>query len=135
VPASTAGTIFGLPGPFAPGGSVSVNNTGRLISFYGADSNHRFGQTVSAGDVTGDAIADLIIRAPEANGEWKDPGTGIVYNMNAHAGAAYVFAGARGIAPRPLDIATGDQLTAYVGPGASWTGFALSIGSHNMEAA
>jgi hypothetical protein len=133
VPASSAGAVFGLLGPFAGGGSVSVDNAAQILSFYGADSNHRFGQTITAGDITGDAIADLIIGAPEANGEWKDPGTGIVYNMSAHAGAAYVFAGARGTSPRRIDIATGDQITTYVGLGAAWTGFALSTGSYNVE--
>ena len=133
VPASSTGAVFGLLGPLAAGGSISVDNTTRLLSFYGIDSNHRFGQTIAVGDITGDAISDLVIGAPEASGEWKDLGTGLVYNMNAHAGAAYVFAGARGISPRRLDIATADQLTAYVGFGSSWTGFALSIGSYGVE--
>lgn len=132
-PASSTGAVFGQLTPFTAGGSISVNNTAQLLSFYGADSNHRFGQTIAAGDLTGDAIADLVIGAPEASGQWKDPGTGLVYNMNAHAGAAYVFAGARGISPRRVDIVTGDQLTTYVGIGSSWAGFALSIGSYNAE--
>ncbi|HEX8089029.1 MAG TPA: hypothetical protein VF762_09265 [Blastocatellia bacterium] len=133
VPASSTGAVFGLLSPFAGGGSISVDNTAQFLSFYGADSNHRFGQTIAVGDITGDAIADLVIGAPEANGEWKDPGTGIVYNMSAHAGAAYVFAGARGFSPQRIDLATGGQLTAYVGLGSAWTGFALSIGSYNVE--
>jgi hypothetical protein len=133
VPASSTGAVFGLLSPFARGGSISVDNTAQFLSFYGADSNHRFGQTIAVGDITGDAIADLVIGAPDANGEWKDTGTGIVYNMSAHAGAAYVFAGARGFSPQRIDLATGDQLTAYVGLGSAWTGFALSIGSYNVE--
>lgn len=132
-PASSTGAVFALLGPFAAGGSISVDNAAQLLSFYGADSNHRFGQTIAVGDVTGDAIADLVIGAPEAPGQWKDPGTGLVYNMNAHAGAAYVFAGARGFTPQRIDLATGDQLTAYVGLGSAWTGFALSIGRYNVE--
>jgi hypothetical protein len=132
-PASSAGAVFGLLSPFAAGGSIGVDNTARLLSFYGADSNHRFGQTIAVGDVTGDSISDLMIAAPEASGEWKDPGTGLIYSMSAHAGAAYVFAGARGFSPRRIDVATGDQLTAYVGLGAAWIGFALSIGSYNVE--
>lgn len=133
VPAGSTGAVLGLLSPFAAGGSINVGSTARLLSFYGSNSNHRFGQTIAMGDVTGDAISDLVIAAPEASGEWKDPGTGLIYNMGAHAGAAYVFAGARGVSPGRIDIAAGDQLTAFVGLGSGWTGFALSIGSYNVE--
>jgi hypothetical protein len=133
VPASSTGAVFGLLSPFAADRSISVDETARLLSFYGAGSNHQFGQAIAVGDITGDAIAEIVIGAPEADGEWKDTGTGIIYNLSAHSGAAYVFTGARGISPRRLDIAAGEQLTAYVGFGSTWTGFALSIGSYNAE--
>lgn len=132
VPASAAGAVFGLLSPFAAAGQISVDNNGQMLSFYGADAYHHFGQSIAVGEVTGDEIADLVVGAPEAAGAWKDSSTGITYNMGAHSGAVYVFAGVRGISLRRLDLAAGDQLTAYVGGGSAWTGFGLALGSYNV---
>jgi FG-GAP repeat len=132
-PASAAGAVFGLLGPFAFGGHISTDTAGQLLSFYGADANHHFGQSVAAADVTGDGVADLVVAAPEAAGEWKDASTGITYVMSGHAGAVYAFAGSRDISPRRFDLAAENPFTAYVSFGGTWTGFGLALGSYNVE--
>ncbi|HKQ05706.1 MAG TPA: hypothetical protein VJ464_11275 [Blastocatellia bacterium] len=132
VPASAAGAVFGLLSPVTVGGHISADSSGGLLSFYGADANHHLGQSIASGDLTGDGIADLAIAAPEAAGAWKDSSTGIIYNMDAHAGAVYIFAGSRSLSPQRIDLAASVPLTTYVELGGGWTGFGLVLGSYNV---
>jgi hypothetical protein len=131
-PAAASGAVFGALAPFATGATIRSDSTA-LLSFYGVASGHQFGTAIAVGDVTGDSVADLATGAPEASGEWKDPGSNLVYSMSAHAGAVYLFTGTRGIAPRRFDAAAAEQLTTFVGPGHAWAGFSLSIGSYHVQ--
>ncbi|HKQ04856.1 MAG TPA: hypothetical protein VJ464_06975 [Blastocatellia bacterium] len=131
-PASFTGAVFGVLGPFPQGGTLDVTNTTAVISFYGGGPGHQFGTALTAADLTGDGVADLVVGAPNVDGIFIEPATGIPYSLNGYAGAAYVFAGRAGLSQRRFDAAANEYFTVYIGGGHNWVGFAVGAGSYNV---
>jgi len=75
------------------------------ITIYGAKGNDNLGQAVSAGDVNGDGIMDLIVGAYSA------------LNFDDHLGRVYLFLGRTDWAPnRVINLANEDADITIIGP-------------------
>jgi hypothetical protein len=74
----SAGEAYIFFGPFAPGEERDAGAGEQDVTLYGAQAEDETGRAVSAGDVTGDGIDDVIVGAPRA-GTPQGNGPGAVY--------------------------------------------------------
>ena len=93
------GEAYIIFGPAAQGGTVDLAQDEQDVTILGADSEDHMGYSVSAGDVNGDGIDDVLLGAPLADGPTND---------RPQAGEAYVILGSRSLKPT-IDLALGQQ--------------------------
>ena len=79
--ASTKGRVFVLPGNLATG-SVDLSDSAP-VQLDGESSYDAFGWSITAGDLTGDGVADLVVGAPLDDSGWNGAGIVRIYEGNA----------------------------------------------------
>jgi hypothetical protein len=128
--AQFTGAVFGVFGPFVSGGSAQ---TGADFSFYGNNTGDQAGASLASGDVTGDAVPDLVVGAPTASGLWIDNKAQAEYHLPTNAGTVYVLAGRVGLVPRRLDAMAGEQGTTLVQLRPALLGFSVGVGRYSVN--
>jgi hypothetical protein len=113
--------IFGSP---SLSGVLDLASTSPDVTVAAADSEDHMGHAVASRDVNGDAIDDLIITAPRANGP---------DNARDSAGEAYVFFGSPSLASS-FDIALAEQdVTIFGADAGDRLGTSLTSGDLNGD--
>lgn len=100
---SDAGEAYVFFGPFTPGEARDVALGEQDVTVFGAAEGDQLGRAVAAGDVNGDAVDDLVLGAPFADGPDDE---------RPDAGETYVLPGAPSW-PASIDLAT-DPAAAVV---------------------
>jgi len=118
-----AGEAYVLLGSSSWPRVVDLHQSAPDVLIYAAQADDRLGETVAAGDVTGDGVDDLILPAPFAS----DPG-----DSRTKAGEVYVLAG--GALERAYDMALDQPDSTVLGPDeGDQIGHSAAIGDFNGD--
>ncbi len=96
--AASAGEVYVIFGSPSPRGTVDIGQGQQDVTIAGANAGDFLGYALTAGDVNGDGIADIITAASAASPDAARP----------NAGEAYVIFGSSGLSGR-IDVAQGQQ--------------------------
>jgi hypothetical protein len=120
-----AGEAYVFFGPFTPGETRDAALGEQNVTVFGAGSGDQLGRAVAAADVNGDALDDLVLGAPFADG----PG-----DQRPDAGETHVLLGTRSW-PATIDLATDPATTVAIGEDAKdLAGFSLATADVNGDA-
>ena len=98
----SAGEVYVVFGSHRLSRAIDLAAGEQAVTLYGAKAGDRLGESVGAGDVNGDGVADLLAAAPFAR---------------QAAGETYVIPGGASM-PAVIDIAAGGRQTTLLGPDA-----------------
>jgi hypothetical protein len=118
------GAAYVIFGPPEPKGTLDLASGKGFLTIWGADANDWLGFVLTAADVNGDKVDDILIGARNADG----PG-----NICNNCGEVYVFFGPAKL-PRTVDIAKGKQNVTLIGSAPnSLFGHSLASGDVNGD--
>jgi hypothetical protein len=123
-----AGEAYIFLGPFEPGDSLDAGAGDQQLTVYGATAGDQLGRSITAGDVDGDGLADLVLGAPFGDGPAES---------RADAGEVYVIYGTQELAgaSRIIDLNDGGETTVFGAAQGGLAGFAVTAANLNGDAA